>query len=77
LICTRKGDSELHLDVDDTGVIHLDIARHTEVNDVAAQLGIDHGAQQLRDFLNSGRTNRSGHDHILTVRAVFMRGRAR
>jgi len=49
---------------------HRHAGRHPEVDDVAAELGIDHGAEEPLELLDRRRHHRPGHDRILPVAAV-------
>ncbi len=56
------GDGERHLDVD-VPVVHPDRGHHAQVDDVGAQLGVDHVAQGVPDGVH-GRGGPAGIGHV-------------
>ena len=73
LICARSGQPAMvsftPMVTSPSGVTRH-AGRHPEVDDVAAELGIDDGAEQPLELLDRRRRHRAGHDRILPVAAV-------
>ena len=76
LICARSGQPAM---VSFTPIVHVaapgddgDAGGHAEVDDVAAELGIDHAAEQPDDLVDGRRraSARRAHAAILPVAAV-------